>query len=142
MSRPDQPTVYWKHFAHGYEARLESHGPAFARAWIVTGVPGAHYELRWIHGPRNWRSLRVFNVMTIETLVDRYVAHHRKSLMEKMPPNPMRLPHNLPIVPAPPDSNTIRSCERCGRRWGACSRTVELAERRRGVKGWPCSAAA
>ncbi|HEY4292041.1 hypothetical protein [Luteibacter sp.] len=141
MSRADTALVFWKHYAYGYEARLTPYGKAFARARMVQGVPGVHYELIWIYGPSQWRPMRVFNVMTIERMVERWVACHRDSLVRKMPPDPMKPPANLPIVdPSPtPDPYAVRGCPDCGRNWGYCARTLPRAERKSGARGWPCT---
>lgn len=144
MSRAETALVFWKHYAYGYEARLTPYGKAFARARMVTGVPGVHYELVWIYGPRYWRPQPVFNIMTIERMVERWVACHRDSLRRKMPPDPMKVPRNLPIAETPPafDPYTVRACPCCGRRWGICAGTVSRAERKHGARGWPCRQAA
>lgn len=141
MSRRVAPFVFWKHYAYGYEARLSPYGPAFARARMVKGVPGVHYELIWIHGPRLWRPLRVLNIMMIEKLVDRWVAFHRDSLIRKMPPDPMKAPPLArPVAepPVAPDIHAVRTCPGCGRVWGMCDVTAPRAARQRGNTGWRC----
>ncbi|MGE7139680.1 hypothetical protein ACQKIE_18795 [Luteibacter sp. NPDC031894] len=141
MSRADHPIVIWKHYAYGYEARLSPYGRAFALARIVRNVPGIHYELVWLYGPSRWRPFQVFNLMIIERMVDRWVACHRDSLVDRMPPEPTRssfpFPWNEPS-PAAPDPNAVRTCPGCGRRWGMCDRTLPRAARKRGALGWLC----
>ncbi|URL59638.1 hypothetical protein IM816_05945 [Luteibacter flocculans] len=141
MARSDHPLVYWKHYAYGYEARLTPYGRAFALARMVTGVPGIHYELVWIYGPKFWRPQRVFNVITIERMVDRWVACHRDSLIRKMPPDPMRVMVANPIFEQQDDAITCSesTCPGCGRFLGHCTRTISRAARQRGNVGWACA---
>ncbi len=140
MARSDRPLVYWKHYAYGYEATLTPRGRAFARARMVTGVPGVHYELVWIYGPTFWRPQRVSNVMTIERMVDRWVACHRDSLIRKMPPDPMTVFVNHPQVEQQGAAVTreAHTCRGCGRPRGTCDRTLSAADRKRRARGWPC----
>lgn len=150
MSRPDLPLVIWKHCAHGYEAMLSPDGPPFARARMVKGVPGVHYELVWFHGPRLWRPFRVFNIMKIERFVDHWVSRHRESLLRKMVrPGPSVPPFQFyedvrtvsqPKFPDQSEREARRStCPGCGRRRGLCSRTASKAARTKGG-AWPCRA--
>lgn len=150
MSRPHQPLVFWKHYAYGYEAVLSPYEPPFARARMVKDVPGVHYELVWIHGPRLWQPFRVFNLMKIEHFVDRWVAHHRESLLRKMVrPGPSLPPFQFyedvrtALQPKFPDQSEreVRrmTCPGCGRRRGLCSRTAPREVRKKGG-GWPCAA--
>lgn len=141
MSRRDTALVYWKHYAYGYEARLTPYGKAFARARMVKGVQGIHYELIWIYGPKVWRPQRVQNLMTIERMVDRWVVANREALLRKMPPDlsrPQPVPGPTIEPPAAPDPYAVRTCPGCGRRWGMCDQTVPKAARRRGNLGWSC----
>ncbi|WP_426287560.1 hypothetical protein [Luteibacter sp. E-22] len=141
MSRPDQPIVFWKHYAYGYESRLTPYGRTFAIARMVRDVPGVHYELLWIYGPRRWQPFQVFNLTTIQRMVDRWVECHRDSVVAKMPPDPMRPPRFLtPTVEAPkaPDLYDVRVCPGCGRTWGMCDQTISLAAKKRGNFGWRC----
>jgi len=79
--------------------------------------------------------------MTIERMVDRWAAHHRDSLVERMPPEPTTVafpfPWNEPS-PVQPDPYQVRTCPGCGRRWGMCDQTLSRGARKRGAFGWPC----
>lgn len=142
MSRAYTDLVFWKHHAHGYEARLTPYGRAFAIARMVNGVPGIHYELAWLYGPRTWRPFQVFNLMTIQRMVDRWVACHRASLLARMPADPNLVPFAFPWrasePKADPDPQPVRTCPGCGRRWGMCDQTLSRASRKRGATGWRC----
>lgn len=141
MARADHPLVIWKHYAHGYEARLSPYGRAFAIARQVKDVPGIHYELVWWYGPRRWRPFRVFNLMSIERMVDRWVACHRDHLVERMPPEPSKVSFPFPWNEPPaamPDAYAVRTCPRCGRRRGLCDQTPSRAASKPGALGWPC----